>query len=179
LRLAAEQIIITQVLLDWAPSPSRLRSLGGRQTSQQAFAMIRGQTFNRLLCGCIVAVAISGCAAGEAKRYAVSGMVKWQGKPLDQGAITFLAEDPALGTSGGDMIKDGHYSIPASQGLLPGRYKVMVTSADPKNKIPDPDSLPGFLPVPKDRIQPKYNTQTTLTADVKAEGQNTFNFDVD
>ena len=43
---------------------------------------------------------------------------------------------------------------------------------------PGPGAPPGYLPVPKDRIQPKYNTQTTLTAEVKAEGQNTFNFEV-
>jgi hypothetical protein len=137
------------------------------------------RTLNGLLCMCIVAAGISGCADSGPKRYAVSGVVKWQGKPLDQGAITFLAEDPATGSGGGAMIKDGQYSIPAKQGLLPGRYKVMVTSADPKNKAPDPDSPPGYLPVPKDRLLPKYNTQTTLTADVKPQGQNTFNFEVD
>jgi len=136
------------------------------------------RTFRGLLWTCLVA-SLAGCAGGEAKRYAVSGVVKWRGKPLNQGAITFLPEDPALGSSGGDMIKDGRYSIPAKQGLLPGRYKVMITSVDSKNKVPDPDALPGYLPVPKDRIQPRYNTRTTLTADVKAEGKNTFDFEVD
>src|SRR5262245_32730160 len=131
-----------------------------------------------LLCICLVA-GLAGCAGGQAKRCAVSGVVKWRGKSLDQGAITFLAEDPALGSGGGAMIRDGQYSIPAKHGLLPGRYKVMVTSVDPKNQQPDPDALPGYLPVPKDRVQPKYNTQTTLTAEVKAEGENTFDFDVD
>lgn len=135
-------------------------------------------TFNGLLCVCLVAAGMCGCADSRPKRYAVSGEVKWKGKPLDQGAITFLAEDPALGSSGGAMIKDGQYSIPAAQGLLPGRYKVAVSAVDPKNPAPDPDSPPGYLPVPKDRIQPKYNTQTILTADVKAEGMNTFNFEV-
>jgi hypothetical protein len=76
------------------------------------------------------------------------------------------------------LIKDGQYRIEAKEGLLPGRYKVMVTSVDPKNQTPDPDSPPGYLPVPKDRIQPKYNTQTTLTAEVTAEGKNSFDFEV-
>jgi hypothetical protein len=136
------------------------------------FRAIRGW-----LCVCLAA-GLAGCAGGEAKRYAVSGVVKWRGQPLDQGAITFLAADPALGSAGGTMIKDGQYSIPAKEGLLPGRYKVLVTSVDPKNQTPDPDALPGYLPVPKDRIQPKYNTQTTLTAEVTAEGNNTFDFEV-
>jgi hypothetical protein len=135
------------------------------------------RSFLELLCICLVA-GLAGCAGGDAKRLAVSGEVKFQGKPLDQGAITFLADDPSLSSGGGAMIKDGRYSIPAQHGLLPGRYKVMVSSVDPKNPAPDPDSLPGYLPVPKDRVQPKYNTQTTLTADVTAEGPNNFNFEV-
>jgi hypothetical protein len=134
------------------------------------------RTFLGFLCICPV-VGVTGCG-GEAKRLAVSGEVKFQGKPLDQGAITFLADEPSLGSGGGAPIKDGRYSIPAQHGLLPGRYKVMVTSVDPKNPAPDPDSLPGYLPVPKDRVQPKYNAQTALKADVKAEGPNTFNFEV-
>jgi len=135
------------------------------------------RTFGGWLCICLVA-GLAGCGGGGAKRYGVSGVVKWRGKPLDQGAITFLAEDPSLGSGGGALIKDGQYRIEAKEGLLPGRYKVMVTSVDPKNQTPDPDSPPGYLPVPKDRIQPKYNTQTTLTAEVTAEGKNSFDFEV-
>jgi hypothetical protein len=134
-------------------------------------------SLSRVLCLGIGIAGILGCADGKPKRYAVSGQVKFQGKPLDQGGITFLGEDLGHGT-GWSAIKDGRYSIPAKEGLLPGRYKVAVNSADPKNRTPDPDSPPGYLPVPKDRIQSKYNSQTTLSADVTAEGTNTFNFEV-
>lgn len=132
----------------------------------------------RLLGVCLVLAGLVGCLDSKPKRYGVSGEVKWQGKPLDQGGIVFVAADPTLASGGGDMIRDGRYSIPAKEGLLPGRYKVIITSSDPKNKAPDPDSPPGYLPVSKDRIQPKYNSQTILTAEVKAEGPNTFNFEV-
>lgn len=136
-----------------------------------------------LLCVCVVSAVVfaglAGCGSGEPKRCAVSGEVKFQGKPLDQGAVTFLAEDPSLGSGGGAMIKDGRYSIPVQHGLLPGKYRVMVTSAAP-GAPPDPAALPGPAgPLPKDRIKPKYNVDTILTADVKAEGPNTFNFEVD
>src|SRR5215470_6049958 len=123
------------------------------------------RTLSRILCLCAVIVGVVGCADRKPKRYAVSGEVKLQGKPLDHGGITFLGEDLALG-SGWAEIKAGKYSIPAKEGLLVGRYKVSVSSADPRDKAPDPDSPPGYLPLPKDRIQPKYNTQTTLSADV-------------
>ena len=132
------------------------------------------------LCACALFAGLSGCAdGGGAKRYGVSGEVKLNGKPLDQGAVVFLPEDSSLGASGGAVVKEGRYSIPAKNGLLPGRYKVMVTSADP-SKAADPDALPGPAgPLPKDRVKPKYNAQTVLVADVKAEGPNTFNFEVD
>jgi hypothetical protein len=139
--------------------------------------MTRRRNLNRMFCVFLVMVGSLGCADGRPRRYGVSGQVHWQGKLLDQGAITFLGENPALGT-GGAMIQDGQYRIPAEQGLLAGRYKVMITSGDAKNRVVDPDSPPGYLPVLKDRIQPKYNAQTVLTAEVKAEGNNAFNFDV-
>jgi hypothetical protein len=132
---------------------------------------------SQVLCVCIVIGGVFGCADGKPKKYPVSGEVKFQGKPLDQGGITFVGEDLARGT-GWAPIKDGQYSISAKEGLLPGRFKVSISSADPRNTAPDPDSPPGYLPLPKDRIQSKYNAQTTLSADVKAEGTNTFNFEV-
>jgi hypothetical protein len=142
--------------------------------------MNRFRTLWALLCIGAAIASLTGCAGGGgAKRYAVSGEVKWRSQPLDKGGITFLPADPSLGASGGAMIKDGRYSIPAKDGLLPGRYKVMISSADP-SKAADPDALPGPSgPLPKDRIEPKYNAETVLTAEVKAEGPNTFNFDVD
>src|SRR5262245_63510065 len=125
------------------------------------------------VCACAVVAGLVGCADRGPKRFAVAGEVKWRGKPLDHGGVIFLPEDSSLGSSGGAVIKDGRYSIPAASGLLAGRYKVIVTSADP-TKAPDPDALPGPAgPLPKDRISPKYNSQTILFAEVTAQGTNT------
>jgi hypothetical protein len=56
----------------------------------------------------------------------------------------------------------------------------MITAADPQNFQADPDAPPGPAgPLPKDRINPRYNVQTILTADVQAGGPNKFNFQVD
>jgi hypothetical protein len=152
----------------WFPVLSR-RSW---ELTMNSFRNLRG-----LLCIGLL-VGLSGCPGGEARRFAVSGTVKWQGKALDQGTITFLPEDPSLGSGGGAMIQDGHYSIPAKPGLLPGRYKVALSSADPKKAL-DPNADPGAPgPVYKDRVQPKYNSQTTLTAEITADGKNNFDFEV-
>jgi hypothetical protein len=121
---------------------------------------------------------LSGCGGGGPKRLAITGTVKFQGKPLNQGSITFLSDDPAGAAGGGALITDGQYSIPAQHGLLPGRYKVSIGSADPK-KVADPDALPGAPgPVYQDRIPAKYNTKTTLFAEVQADGKNKFDFEL-
>jgi hypothetical protein len=133
----------------------------------------------RLLYLCPVFAGLAGCGGGGVQRCAVSGNVKVAGKPLDQGAIVFTAQDASLGSGGGDQIKNGQYSIPAQRGLLPGRYRVSITSALP-GAPPDPNAPPGPAgPMPKDRIDPKYNALTTLTAEVKADGPNVFDFEVD
>ena len=36
------------------------------------------------LCACAVVAGLAGCGDSGPKRYAVSGEVKWRGKPLDQ-----------------------------------------------------------------------------------------------
>src|SRR5262245_55278775 len=108
------------------------------------------QSFLVVLAGAAL-LSLFGCGGGG-NRCAPSGGVKFRGQPLDQGAITFLPEDPSLGAGGGAMIKDGRYDIPARSGLPPGRYKVMITSADASGAT-DPDALPGPAgPLPRDRI---------------------------
>ncbi len=140
---------------------------------------MRSVRFVQVCLGTSLLLGLAGCTGGQPKLCPVSGTVNFKGKPLDRGAITFLSDDPTMGAGGGAMIEEGHYDIPAKQGLPPGRYKVIITSVDPKNQTPDPDALPGYLPVPKDRIKPKYNSQTTLKAEITTEGPNKFDFEVD
>jgi hypothetical protein len=141
--------------------------------------MYHSRIVGTYLCACAVVAGLSGCADGGAKRLAVAGGVTWRGQPLDQGAIVFLPDDPSLGASGGAMVKHGRYRIPARDGLLPGRYKVMITSADP-GRAPHPEAVPGAPgPLSRDRVHSKFNAQTVLVAEVTATGPNTFDFDVE
>ena len=147
---------------------------------QRGHAMNHLRSLPGLFCACALVIGPCGCDAGP-KRYGVSGEVRYKGKPLDHGGIIFLPESPTAGAdSGGDNIKNGKYAIPAKKGLLPGRYKVLITSVDPNAKETDPDAPPGPAgPLPKDRVAAKYNDQTILTAEVTADGPNKFDFDVD
>src|SRR5688572_24926741 len=125
-------------------------------------------------------VCTPGCSDSNGPQ-PVSGSVVFQGKPLDQGAIQFVPADGGP-TESGAGIKDGQYSIPAENGLMPGKYKVSVLSYDERGaKVPDSTTMPGdTVGVQfKERIPAKYNTETILKAEVVAGQANVFDFQLD
>jgi hypothetical protein len=123
---------------------------------------------------------VAGCGGDPNARQAVSGTVLLKGQPLDQGRIYFapIAKGPS---EGGATIENGKYSIPRDRGLVPGTYRVSIFSYDQKgSKVPG-DEIPGDPGAKqfKERIAAKYNTQSTLKADVTANGSNVFDFTLD
>src|SRR5262249_31616436 len=123
-------------------------------------------------------VALSGCGDRSDGRRAVSGTVLFKGKPLDQGRILFLPLSKGLATQSGAGITNGTYEIPRAQGLVPGRYRVSISSGDGKT----PDGPTGALPGPsgnfssKEQIPPQYNLDSKLEVEVKSDGPNKFDF---
>ncbi len=130
------------------------------------------------VCGCLLLLSMTGCGPADDGRRSVSGTVTFQGKPLDRGNIMFVTPD-GLGSQTGAVIASGAYEIPAEQGLLPGRYKVAISSAD--GDVPaDPNTPPGpsgnFTSV--DRIPAEYNTESKLEAEVKDQAENVIDFTI-
>jgi hypothetical protein len=119
---------------------------------------------------------VTGCG-GEATggKLPVSGSIKLKGQPLDVGSIQFESIAPTPSCFTGGEIKDGKYSIPAPQGLLPGKYTVRITAPEPGA----PPAEPGgeIAPPVKDRVPDQYNVSSTLTFEAKS-GANTYDFDV-
>jgi hypothetical protein len=121
------------------------------------------------------ALTLVGCGGGSGKQ-AVSGKVDFKGGPLDQGTISFTPLDLSKGSSGGGDIKNGVYALPAEQGLLPGKYRVSISSADHIEKA---ESAPGQSgPPAKERIPKKFNVESKEEVEVKASAENQFNFDI-
>ncbi|WP_337173175.1 hypothetical protein [Paludisphaera sp.] len=126
---------------------------------------------------------VSGCgsASGDGlNRKAVSGRVTVDGTPLAKGVIAF---EPAEGSSGGvpagGVVIDGAYSIDATSGPTPGKYKVSIRSA-PTVASPAEKAAPGAPPRrtkgEADSIPAKYNTASELTAEVAASGATSADF---
>ena len=122
-------------------------------------ATLAGLTAFALLAG--------GCGSGHVP---LTGDVSYDGTPIDDGTITFVPTSGGGGSDAGKVschIENGKYKFEKDRGPLPGKYKVEVTwmqKAGQKKGPLDPDIV-----IPGDRTQvlpAKFNTQTTLTADV-------------
>jgi hypothetical protein len=121
---------------------------------------------------------LGGCSekSDGLPRLAVSGTVTLDGQPLPKGLIQFLPSSQQEVMSGGAVIEGGNYSIARNEGLLPGKYRVEITSSA-GSEPPPPGEPPGPARVTaKDVIPEQYNLKSTLTAEVKAGGTNTFEF---
>src|SRR5262249_23682749 len=143
-------------------------------------------------------VLVLGCGGDEfAKRYPVSGMVKYKREPVEKGRISFIPSDQKVGRTAAGEIPDGRDSLTTAtqdDGALPGSYKVTVVSrvGDPAadaavakeaGQGPGHQGSPAFIKALKSEkpvVPAKYQLAETssLTAEVK-EQSNTLNFDLE
>ncbi len=72
----------------------------------------------------------------------VRGEIKLKNAPLDQGTISFRPLPGSKGSASGAQITNGKYELKGDGGLLPGKYKVIITSGDGKT-MANPDEPPG------------------------------------
>jgi hypothetical protein len=125
---------------------------------------------------------LGGCGAADdgLGRRAVSGMVTLDGQPLAAGSIQFEPQAGNTGTivSGGGVILGGLYQIPRDKGLCPGKYKVSISSAGEAQATGAFEPPGNRTPPPPEKVPTKYNVATTLSAEVKGDGPNSFNFDL-
>ena len=119
-----------------------------------------------IFCSLVFIIAVCG---GDG-RLGVEGQVTFQGKLLPDGTIEFQPLDFATGGSAaGSTIKDGKYSFKAEQGLFPGKYKVLISSAD-SSKMMKPSGPPGpdsSRMVALERIPEDFNIKTKLIVEVE------------
>lgn len=123
-----------------------------------------------------------GCGDAEGLQ-PVSGTVTLKGNPVAEGMIEFMPTSGASKgrtyTRSGAVIKDGKYTVPRDQGLVPGEYKVSISVPDKHHKLGG-DELPGPTSsrTSKNLIPPEYNLKTKLVVEVKKDGPNAFDFPI-
>ena len=112
--------------------------------------------------------ALIGCGKAEPKLVPVSGTVTHDGKPMAEGVIYFKTiETGAFETL---PVKDGRYEGKAAVGerrVEINAYKTVVLKDNPMGGE-----------IKENLVADRYNSNSTLTATVQAQGANEFNFDV-
>ncbi len=128
------------------------------------------------LLGVIVAGTLSGCAEPQL-RQEVSGEVRLNGRPVEDGIINFAPVD-GQATGDGAQIVNGKYRIPEDKGLLPGKYKVTIYAGDGRSGAGDasPDPPRGGVKPGKERVPPQYNQDSKVIKEVKKGAKNVFDF---
>lgn len=109
-----------------------------------------------------------GCGPNEPIAVEVSGTVTLNGQPMTDGKITFFP--PGEGPTEMDIV-NGSFTGKAKEGLNVVRIGQYV-------KGPVPPSMPDMEPPLINTLPPRYNTQSTLDANVKTGGENKFTFEL-
>ena len=105
----------------------------------------------------LMAIGCSGEVGDDKPREPVSGTVTLDGQPLPEGIILFA---PAGGpgeavASATGKIENGQFSIPRTQGPVPGNYKVSISHTDqPEGRVKIELKKPGKK-TRSERIDPR------------------------
>lgn len=124
----------------------------------------------------IFVLVASGC--GGPSRPSVDGHVTLDGQPLEQGSISFIPTGTTQGPLTGSIIADGEYHIDSASGPVVGQYKVEIRASMPTGKqvpLPPPAPPGAMIDEVAEVIPSRYNTESTLTAEVK-EKKNKLDF---
>ena len=113
----------------------------------------------------VLTTAAGGCGSGGDKLYKVSGKVSYDGVPVPEGRILFR-------NTGGDgraysgPITDGEYEVMCEPGKM--RVEIIASRVIPGKFKKGENGEPDPIPVGEMYIPAKYNSSSTLTAEVKS-----------
>jgi hypothetical protein len=141
-----------------------------------------------VVCGMFV---ISGCGDGLGLK-PTTGTVTYKGAPVEGANVTFVAESGPIGT--GTTDASGKFTITTNgkPGAVVGKHGVMISKTSsniegmPANPTPEDMMKMGAKmgakagAISKDELPSKFGTTqgSGLTADVTADGENNFPFDL-
>jgi hypothetical protein len=135
----------------------------------------------RILLALVPSMFMIGCskAIDDLPRQPVAGTVTMDGQPLPDGVILFSPDGKASENSTGETatIKDGAFSLPRENGLVPGSYRVSISHAPMETvKTKAKGALANPTRLGKEMIHERYNKKTELKAEIKAGGTKNLDF---
>ncbi len=139
--------------------------------------MKRSRATDPVNCGVVLLasmVFLAGCGGGvdELARFPVTGTVTWNGAPLAEGEISFVAVDDGLTDVA--TIASGVYLLETTAGAKRVEIRSFRTDADP-----DADPATGTSVPSRTQIIPgQYNDQTSLKTEVSEDTENRADFEL-
>ena len=127
--------------------------------------------------GVIGSAVLLVCGCGKAhQRHSITGSVTLDGKPLENGQITFVPQLNTSGPTAGGSVINGKFDIPAEHGVFAGNFRVEIVASRPTGNK-SPDRFTGELTEEVRQIIPRrFNADSTLQAEVKSSEGNHFEF---
>lgn len=135
-----------------------------------------------------LALSVIGCGGGGEpglKRAAVEGTITLDGHKLAVGVVKFIPATTGknVGPAVLATVKDGAFQLPRSDGPVVGKHRVEIESTGHYGfEIDDETAYAKAFqekkgqPLPPNPVPQIYNTKSTLTAEVKADRENKFEF---
>jgi hypothetical protein len=151
-----------------------LQESPGRMTQHQRLIRLSGL-------GMVVLLGIAeGCGATDPwNRQAISGVITFDGRPIDDGAVLLepLANDGS-GLTAGATIRRGTFAIARDRGLSPGAYRVRVYSSSGVQAPPGKGQSDRTRRPMVEHLPAIYNSKSELRMDVVAGGPNRLQLDL-
>jgi hypothetical protein len=129
----------------------------------------------------IATAMVSGCGRESGPpRVRVAGTVTYQGKPVENGQISFRPIDGTVNPVSGADIVGGKYEVIAGGGVAVGAHRIEIVASRPV-PLPAGKSADDYseLGVPMEPYIPaKYNRESELKVEVTLDGPKEFSFDL-
>lgn len=121
---------------------------------------------------------LAGCGGSKFPLAPVSGQVRLNGEPLANAHVNFTPTAGGFGSTG-VTDSEGRYSlktVKGEEGAVVGGHSVAIRTRafqelDVSKDVDDPRAK-------KEQLPPKYNSNTTLTAEVPDGGKSDMDFDL-
>lgn len=135
-----------------------------------------------LVCGFLLLAGCGGGADNSPPRAAVSGTVLLDDQPLKKGVVNFIPTGETKGPMTTAPVENGKYSLSEELGPLVGTHRVEIESRDSGGVAMDDEQAiqrlkqQGVKRLQVVKVPAAYNTRSQLTATIKAETENQFDF---
>lgn len=127
----------------------------------------------------VVVMGVVGCGESGPERIGMSGIVTYNGEPIEDGEISFQPVEGTQAPPTSTTIVDGKYQLPEKWALVPGTYQVAVrsyrASYDNDAKLPgstlDRPPASGGIEVKEQLLPDKFNAKSTIEKVTVKSGQ--------